>query len=375
MREAITLGVRLLAHNRARMLAISASVCVGVVVMFVELGLLQSIVDSQGLVARLVRGDLMVMNQAQVDLHHWNTIKDSELAQVAAVPGVAKVTPLYEGHVGLTSPDDKRIRRIIVYAFSPDDPPLAIGDPPLISAQLRRSNGFLFDARSRSIFGRIRPEMNIDIDKSPLTVAGLANMGPDLVNDGNIFMSDGEWRSETPNAEPIMGVVRLAPGAALETVRQRIYAQTPSDVVVLTPPEARRRETRAILTVAPIGVLFTVGFIAGMVIGTVNGYQILYTEVSDHLAQYATLKAMGFSDRFLHKTILAQALTLSAISFAVGLPAAALVDGYVAVITRLPVQIHPLSGALICLATIAACLLAGRLAMARLDAADPASLF
>jgi putative ABC transport system permease protein len=375
MRPDVELGLRLLVHDKRRLLAISASIAVGVIIMFVEFGLLQGILDSQALVARATRGDLMVMNSARVDLHRWDAIDRVELAQITAVRGVASVIPVYEDHVGFTDPDDKRVRRMIVYAFSPDTLPLAIGDPRKISAALRGSNGFLFDARSRPIFGRIRPGMNIDVDEWPLTVSGLASMGPDIVNDGNIFVSEGTWLARKPDANPIMGVVRLAPGASVEAVRQRIYAQTPSDIVALTPAEAAQRETLATLKAAPIGLLFGIGVIAGMVIGAINGYQVLYTEVSDHMAQYATLKAMGVSDRFLHGAILAQAMALSGVGFALGLPTAILIELYVAHLTKLPVQPHLLTGLLVAAATVASCVVAGRLATRRVDVADPASLY
>jgi putative ABC transport system permease protein len=375
MASPLELGARLLLHDRRRLIAMAAGVAVGVVIMFVEVGLLQGILDSQSLVAKLVQGDLLVMNKGRIDLHHWDAIKPYELAQVAAAPGVASVTPVYEAGVGFTDPDDKRIRRIILYAFPPDAAPLRIGDPAKVAAALRASDAFLFDERSRPIFGKIKPGMSIAIDKGPLNVSGLVRMGPDIVNDGAIFVSEGAWLSRQPGAFPIMGVVRLARGSSLEAVRAAIEAETPGDVAVLTPAEASQRETDSTLKAAPIGILFGLGAIAGLVIGVINGYQVLYTEVSDHLPQYATMKAMGFSDRFLHAVILAQAAVLSVAGFAVGLPAAILVDGLVAALTRLPVEVHLLTATWIGLGALIASTLAGRLAMRRVDSADPASLY
>jgi putative ABC transport system permease protein len=377
MREMVKLGLRLLIHDKRRLFAMSASIAVGVVIMFLQLGLLEGIFDAQAIVARFVRGDLLVMNQARADLQHWDTINRYELAQIAAAPGVAKVTPVYEDHVGLTDPDGKNIRRILVFAFPPaaDSLPFDLGDPKKVSAALELSDGFLFDSRSRPIYGEIRPGMNIDIEKFPLPVLGLVRMGPDLVNDGNIFMSEGEWLARRPWANPIMAVVRLAPGASIDKVRKAILDQTPGDVVVLTPAEAIQREIASTLKSAPIGILFGVGVVAGMVIGAINGYQVLYTEVSDHLSQLATLKAIGFADKFLHGAIMVQALALSGTGFMVGLPAALGLDAYVAMLTRLPVHIDLRTAAFVCAANLVTCILAGRLAVRRVDAADPASLY
>lgn len=386
MRSEIELGTRLLFHNKVRLLLISLSVAVGVVIMFVEMGLLLGILDSQSLVTRLARGDLLVMNKSRADLHHWDKIPSSELALVTGVPGVAKVMPVYEDHVGLTDPDNCRghsalqncrVRRIIVYAFSPDDMPLAVGDPAKVSAELKMSDSFLFDRLSRPIFGHIEPGMDVDIDKNPLQVSGLVEMGPDILNDGNIVMSEGEWLHRSPASQPIMGVVRVLPGADVEAVRARIVATAPKDVAVMTPAEARARENHATLhgETAPIGILFTIGMFAGLVIGSINCYQVLYTEVSDHLGQYATVKAMGYSDSFLHGAILTQAVLLSLSGFAVGLVLSMIGDAYIAAATQLPVEIHPLPGFLVCLATIAMCMLAGWIAIRRVEAADPASLY
>jgi putative ABC transport system permease protein len=377
MGEMVMLALRLLVHDKRRLFAMSASIAMGVVIMFLQLGLLEGILDAQAIVARFVRGDLLVMNQARKDLQHWDTIDRYEIAQIAAAPGVAKVTPVYEDHVGLTDPDGKNIRRIIVFAFPPeaDALPFALGDPKKVSAELQLADGFLFDARSRPIYGEIRPGMNIDIDKYPLPVLGVVRMGPDFLNDGNIFMSEGEWLSRRPWANPIMAVVRVAPGAAVDKVRKAILQQTPGDVVALTPADTVRREIASTLKTTPIGILFGVGVIAGMVIGAINGYQVLYTEVSDHLSQLATLKAIGFADQFLRGAIMVQALTLSGTGFLVGVAVALGLDAYVASLTSLPVHIDPRTAAFVCAANLVTCALAGRLAVRRVDAADPASLY
>ena len=102
MREMVLLGLRVLIDDKRRLFAMSASVAVGVVIMFLQLGMLEGALDAQAIVARFVRGDIMVMNQARVDLQHWDRINSYELAQIAAAPGVTKVTPVYEDHVALT---------------------------------------------------------------------------------------------------------------------------------------------------------------------------------------------------------------------------------------------------------------------------------
>lgn len=369
------LAVRLLAHNRLRLLIASASVSVGVVIIFVELGLLLGMLQAQSLIANLVRGDLLIMNMERISLHRWDKIDPVRLDEAAAVPGVARVTPVYEDHVGLRDPDDKRVRRIIVYAFPPEDIPFALDDPAAISHALKISHGFLYDRLSRPIFGQFRPGDDIQIDTVPLRVSGTTGIGADIVNDGNIVMSEGDWRAHDPRAKPIMGVVHLRPGAVLKQVRQAILATLPPDVVLLTPREAAWRESVYTLRSAPVGLLFLIGMLAGLVIGVINCYQVLYNEVSDRLRQYATLKAMGFANSFLHRVILGQAIVLAFTGFVVGAGLSFLADRYIAAHSMLPVHISVPSSVIVAALTLIMCVVAGSIAVKRAAAADPAALY
>jgi putative ABC transport system permease protein len=369
------LGLLLLGHNRMRLLLGAAGVAFGVGVMMVEIALLAGVLDSQSLVATLVRGDLVVMSTARSDLHRWNTMDPVRLSQIAAIVGVARAMPVYQGHVGIKSPDDGRVRRIIVYAFSPDDMPLAVGDATTVARQLKFSHGFLFDRRSRSIFGDVRPGQEIEIDRAPLRVLGTVEIGPDIVNDGAIVMSEGDWRARQPGDRPIMGVIRLAAGADAGKVANRIRAALPADIVVMTPRQLQQREDDATLRVAPIGILFMAGVLAGLVIGAINCYQLMFNEVSDHAPQYATLKAMGFSDRFLRRVILEQALLLAATGFLIGLCFAFVADATMTLETGLPIHVGFGAGLFVWLLTIGMCIFAGWMAVRRVAVADPAALY
>jgi putative ABC transport system permease protein len=285
------------------------------------------------------------------------------------------VTPIYEDHVGLQNPDDKRVRRIILYAFPPEDIPFALKNPAAVSHALKISHGFLYDRLSRPIFGKFRAGDDIKIDTVPLRVGGYVDIGADIVNDGNILMSEGDWRAHDPRAKPIMGVVHLKPGASVEKERQAILASLPPDIVVLTPAETAWRESMYTLRSAPVGLLFAIGMLAGLVIGIINCYQVLYNEVSDRLPQYATLKAMGFANTFLHRVILGQAVALAVTGFVSGAAFSFFADRYIAAHSMLPVHISPASSLVVGVLTLLMCVVAGSIAVKRATVADPAALY
>ncbi len=240
------------------------------------------------------------------------------LSQVAGLDDVAQVIPIYQGIMGLRDPEENAIRRILVLAFPPGDDPLAIGNPQRIRESLQTPGTVLFDRLSRPIYGDVMQSETLELDGESYRMGGTVAIGPDIVTDGNLVMSEGNWLQRFPADRPIMGVIRLKPDAAADA-QARIQAQMPADTTIMTPKQAWWRETWFTMRSAPIGILFGIGMIAGLVIGALTCYQILYNQIVDHAAQYATLKAMGFAPGILRGLVLEQALLLSGGAFLLGL--------------------------------------------------------
>ena len=375
MRLGLFLGIRILAFRWARLLAAFAGIGVAVVVMFIELGLLLGILDSQALVADLVRGELVVVSQARTNLHKWNEFDRIRLYQIGSLPGVDSVLPVYQGTMGLRVPESGEVRRIVVLSFVPGELPLAVGDQNNVAEGLETSRVVFFDRRSRPIFGDIRPGADVELDGQSYRVGGYVDIGPDIVNDGSVVMSVGSWLERHPASRPIMGVVRLQPGQDVQAMKQAIVRAIPDDVAIFTPAEIRAREVRFTLRSAPIGALFGIGMLAGLVIGAITCYQILFNEIVDRLDQYAMLKAMGFSDGFLKRIVLEQAFLLSCGGFVLGLAVAYFLYNYIADVTALVVRLSLVSAGTIFLLTAAMSGVAGLLAVRKAIRADPAELY
>ena len=92
----------------------------------------------------------------------------------------------------------------------------------------------------------------------------------------------------------------------------------PNDVRFVTRGQFLEQEKEYWLTQTPIGILFSAILILGLIIGSVVVYQILYSDVTSHLPEYATMKAMGYSDRKLFQLVMLQAVYLSLIGFVPG---------------------------------------------------------
>jgi putative ABC transport system permease protein len=129
------------------------------------------------------------------------------------------------------------------------------------------------------------------------------------------------------------------------------------------------------LRAVPVGILFGIGMIAGLVVGLVTCYQVLFNEVVDRIAQYATLKAMGFGDRFLSAVVIAQGLLLSCTGFAIGAGLSLVANTYIERRTFIAADFGAVSVLAVFLATVAICVGGSLLAVRQLYRLDPASLY
>lgn len=373
--DSSNIGVRILLHNKRRFIVSAMGIAVAVVIMFLEAGFFFGVLDSQANLATLIRGDLVVLHRFRTHLNKWHGLEKIRLHQIHAIDGVAAVLPIYKATMRLKNPDTDRSKRIVVYAFRPNDHPLAIGNLDEISAQLRLSRTILFDRRSRKIYGDLKVGQELTLDRRIFRIGGFVDIGPNIVNDGAVVMSEGNWRELEPNDKPIMGVIRLKPGADIAQVQQRIIQMQPEDVSVLTPAALREREVTFTAKAAPIGIIFGIGLLAGLVIGTITCYQVLFNEIADQTQQFAMLKAIGFSNRFVGRIILTQALVLSIVGFFMALAVSAAIYDYVADEAALIMQ-HSWPRVLSLMAlTVTMCIGAGFIAMRRTAFKDPAEMF
>jgi len=113
----------------------------------------------------------------------------------------------------------------------------------------------------------------------------------------------------------------------------------------------------------------------GFVVGIVVVYQILYTDVSDHLAEYATLKAMGYTDGYLLMVVFQEAMILAVLGFIPGFLVSHGLYVLTQAATRLPIAMTWGRATTVFTMTVVMCFVAGAVAVRRLQAADPADIF
>src|SRR5262249_574040 len=136
--------------------------------------------------------------------------------------------------------------------------------------------------------------------------------------DGNVFMSDRNFAKFFPDASAAsilgkveVGLIQIDSDSEPVSVQKALQQFLPDDVVVLTKGEYAQKETEFWQTATPVGFVFGLGLAMGFAVGVVICYQVLSADVGDHLPEFATLKAIGYSDRYLTGVVLEEALFLA----------------------------------------------------------------
>jgi putative ABC transport system permease protein len=149
----------------------------------------------------------------------------------------------------------------------------------------------------------------------------------------------------------------------------------PHDVDVLTRQEALDYETRRWVKETSVGTIFQLGVAVSLFVGMAIVYQVLSSDVADHMAEYATLKAMGYRDRFLGGVVLRQAVALAVIGFLPGMAFAAVLYELTSRSANIPIEMNGQRTAVVFGLAVAMCVVSAMGAMRKIRLVDPAELF
>jgi putative ABC transport system permease protein len=381
----IPLAWRQLTRDRKRFATAIVGVTFGVVLMLYQVGLYTAANRMVVFPHNALKGEIVITSRNYEYFYSNRPFSKRVLYQVQAFPEVASVAPLGVDFLKWKNTETGVDKMIGILSINPSQNPFILPDVARQAGLLTNGENVLFDAKSaKTDFGNIgeafrnQGEVITEIEHSKVRVKGLFSMGQSLAVTGHVIVSDEGMGRIHPNRSANMinlGMVSLRPGVDPAELRGRIAALLPKDVRVLTAGEFRREEQAFWISRTAIGFICMAGMLVGMLVGGIVVYQILYTDVTDHLREYATLKAMGITDRFLFGIVLTEALILLA---AVALPSTIL-TGALFYVTRngsgMPTELTvPELAAVFALAALM-CIMAGFLATRKLKTADPADIF
>ena len=373
-----------LSREKVRLLIALAGIGFADMLMFVQLGFQSALFDSTISLHKAFDGDIFLISPQSDALGFTETFSARRLYESVAVEGVESVVPVYLNFGLWKNPVDRNTRTILVIGYNPGN---NILDLPGLAENIDRTklaDFVLFDRKSREEFGAIpallqqQERLTTEISSRRVTVGGLFSLGASFAADGNIITSDLNFLRMFPEREQGLidiGVIKLEPNANLDLALAQLRKKLPQDVNVFSKEEFIQAEINYWQNTTAIGFIFTLGTAIGFVVGIVIVYQILYTDVADHLAEYATLKAMGYKDIYFIVVVFQEAVILAFLGFIPGFGIAKGLYFLAAQATNLPIIMTASRAISVLILTIIMCCISGTVAVRKLSAADPADIF
>jgi putative ABC transport system permease protein len=352
--------------------------------MFFQLGLLDSIYNSQRKPIDRLRGDLVMVSAGYSNMGSLQRFDRSRLYQALGVAGVEGVSPLHIGRATWITPATRKSFDVFVYGVNLSRPSLAFPELERDVSRLQPLRNALFDRNSKQQYGPIVEELKrqglvtVEVNKKQLRIIDTFSLGSTFAADANLIVSDNTFYFLFPEKNPNkieMGLIQLQPGADARAVQRALQPLMQKDVKVLTRLELSELELNYWKRNSSVGFIFSLGVLVGFVVGSIIVYQILFSDVMNSLPQYATLKAMGYTDLYVISIVIQQSAILAVVGFIPGVLTSMGLYWLLATITKLSVFMTISRALQVLLLTFVMCVGSGALATRKLVQLDPADVF
>ena len=244
--------------------------------------------------------------------------------------------------------------------------------------RLRLEHRVLLNEQSHPDFGwQIRDQVrDWELGNRAVTLVGGFPMLRGFAADSTVICSDVNFLSlcRFLPGQISLGLLKVKDGL-VAAARDELKARLPADVEPLTRAEILARETDHWVNQTSTGQLFAFGVLVAMAVATVVVYQVLSNDVREHLPEYATLKAMGYSPSRLGRVVVEQSLIYMVISFVFAVMIAIVVYQATEALAGIPMRLTAQNLQITLFLAVIVGFLSGFLSLSKLRGAQPAELF
>ena len=383
MRTPLTLLTLL--HQRLRTLVAIAGVAFSMLLVFMQLGFFGSAAATATIFFDKLDFDLILVSRDYSNITQPASFPRIRLYQCQATPGVATVSPMWvNGNLWrIVNDQDKSqhgLRRgIMVVGFDLGDPVFRLENLEANLDLLKIPGNVLLDTQTRGYFGNRELGLETDLGAGRGIIVGTFTIGAGYGWDGMVLMSAATYShiyGNMPLNQVSFGLIRLTPDADPDEVAANLRANMPGDQIrVLTRQGMLDYETDYWLNKTSLGKIFFVGVLVALIVGTVFVYQVLSSDITARYPEYATLKAMGYSNGYLSMQVLQQALIYALLGYIPGLVASFFLYDLASNMASLPISMTWARAGAVLLLAVGMCTLSALLALRKVQSADPADLF
>jgi putative ABC transport system permease protein len=366
---------RILTHEIGRNLLAIGGIFIAVLMIFLQLGFYFCVPKGGMLIYDHLRFDLLMASSSYIYQGQSYDFPLRRLYQALALPEVESAAPFYQGDAQWLN---EGVRRdVFVMGFKLEDDSFTVRDIERQLEVLQRPDTVLVDTLTLPMYGPLRKGQAVEIGDRTIEIGGQYSLGTGFVGFAAVVASDLNFARIFPN-RPLgavnLGLVRLKQGSDRELVAARLRALLPADTQIFTRSEIEAQEVAYWNTRTATGLIFGFGVLVSIVGGGVILYQTLATQVTRLLPQYMTLKAIGHTDGYLRRIVLAQAMIITGIAFAPAVAAALVLYEQVRAMARLPIEMTGGRVVAVLVIAIAMSALSAIIALQRASRHDPADL-
>ncbi len=379
----LPIGWLQLTHKRGRFIAALSGVAFANVLVFVQLGIMNSMATATLRPYEFFKADIMISAADANALAEGGNVARQWMLQAFGDPDVAAGMGLFIAN----APWDRGEKDISFTTFGIDPGQPAFVSPAIDAdlALLQVQDVAFLDRLARGLTrdeaALISPQTPFSFETQGRTLTALTTFagGGGFGGDGYMVVSDQTFLSMFPtrsSGAPDHILLQLRPGADVETVVKRLRTLISDDTLrIRSYGDAAQEDLTYQQTKRPTGIIFGFGVLIGVLVGLVIVYQVLSADVADHLREYATFKAMGYGPRFFLGIVVEEALVLGLLGFIPGLAVGTAILVFMGKMTTLPLAMTPTMAAMVFVGTVVFSTLSGVFATRRLASADPADLF
>lgn len=389
----VPLGIPLawlqLTSERKRFYAALAGITFAVAMMLFQMGLKAALFRQVVAPIQLLNADLVMVGHNYEYFGVGRGFPEVRLDQAYGINEIEYAIPLKLGTMSFKNVDDGRERDIFAIAYDPSREVFISKDINDGADAIKKTGTILFDRLSRQQYGKVAKAfensqgvLKTELGGKRANIEGLVEIGATFAADGNVLMNLATFANVWPGSPRIVnvGVIKLKKNADgtlpnVLHVAEKLQKNLPDDVMILTKKQFIEKEKDYWSERTPIGFVITASMAVAIFVGAIIVYQILYTDVTDHLPEYATLKAIGFDDKYFVSVILQESIMLSVLGFIPGSLIAALLYYVTRKVANMPAYLTAENLAIVFFLTLMMCIVAGLLATRRLRAANPADIF
>ena len=374
----IPIAWKIFPYNKTRLVASLAGVCFAIVLTYLQLGFYDSCFRSATMLFDKMAFKIALVSPEYIHFRAPSAFPRERLQQSLAVPGVRSAAPCYVENSTYRNRDDLSEKEVVVLGFDPATQPFRLPELMPLTPLLKQEDAGVMDSTTGKGYGPIEAGTSCEIGDHRIDIADTYDHGAGFIAEATVLVSDqtlSRMSAGRPLSHVNIGLIQLEPDVSVAATARALRAALPADVRVLRRAEVEANEQNFYVRIKPLGVMFSAGVVLALLVGAVIIYQILSSEISNQINEYATLKAIGYQDGFMRWIVLQQAAIFALFGYVPATLLAFVMFDVTREATNVPMYMTLDRILFVLVLTLVMCATSALLVTRKVSKADPTDLF